>query len=190
MYPFKIYTAENAPPPSDDMLNTIGGMLGFIPNVFAVIAESPSALKAFTQLNQLFADSNFDATSRELIQIAASIENQCAYCVAGHTAFSQMQNVPDDIIDAIRNDLPIANAKLEALNRFTRVLVHKRGSVSPDEVHQFLDAGYTPAQVIDVILGICVKTFSNLTNNVVGIPLDSEFSPHAWHAEDKHRTVG
>jgi alkyl hydroperoxide reductase subunit AhpC len=36
---------------------------------------------------------------------------------------------------------------------------------------------------MEVVLGICVKTFSNLVNNIIGIPLDDEFSKHAWLAD-------
>lgn len=182
MHPFKIHSTTDAPPPSDDLLNAVDDMIGFVPNVFAVIAESPPALKAFIELNQQFAHSDFNATSREIIQTAASVENQCAYCVAGHTAFAGMLDVPGEVIDAVRDDRPITDRKLEALNLFTRSLVRSRGMVPEKEVRQFLAAGYTPAQVLDVILGICVKTFSNLTNNVIGIPLDEEFAVHAWQA--------
>ena len=180
MQPFKIYNAENAKSTSSSLLTTVGDQIGFVPNVFAVIAESPSALKAFIELNNQFAESSLNVTSREIIQMAASVENQCAYCVSGHTAFADMQNISSDTIDAIRNNQPIADSKLEALNKFTRLLVRNRGMVSEKEVQKFLDAGYTPEHVLEVILGICVKTFSNLANNVIGIPLDDEFSEHAW----------
>ena len=116
----------------------------------------------------------------EIIQTVASIENECVYCVAGHTAFAEMQNVSSEIINAIRNNQPLKDKKLEALNQFTRALIRTRGIVSNSDVQQFLDVGYTPAHVIDVILGISLKTFSNTVNNTIGIPLDDEFTKHAW----------
>lgn len=180
MHPFKIHSARGAPPPSDELLEAVNGMLGFVPNVFAVIAESPPALRAFVNLNQQFAQSDFSAASREIIQTAASVENQCAYCVAGHTTFAEMQGVPIEVIDAVRGDRPITDSKLEALNRFTRSVVRNQGMIPKQELRQFLTAGYTPKQVLDVILGISVKTFSNLANNLIGIPLDDEFAGHKW----------
>lgn len=180
MQHFKIYSTEDAPSPADAQLKAVKEMLGFVPNVFAIIAESLPALRAFVELNNLFAESEFDATEREIIQTAASVENACAYCVAGHTGFAEMQKVPGEIIHAVRNNLPIADSKLEALNQFTRLLVRNRGNVSDKEVQQFLNAGYNRAHLLEVILGICVKTFSNLANNVIGIPLDDEFADHAW----------
>jgi uncharacterized peroxidase-related enzyme len=180
MKPFKIYSVKDAQPPSDNLLKTVAEMLGFVPNIFAVIAESSPSLKAFIELNSQFAESSFDATSREIIQTAASVENKCVYCVAGHTTFAEMQNVSSEIINAIRNNQPLQDKKLEALNQFTRTLIRTRGMISNNDVQQFLDVGYTPAHVIDVILGISLKTFSNIVNNVIGIPLDDEFTEHAW----------
>ena len=183
MNTFTIHTCETAPPPADATLTEIGNTLGFVPNVFGVIAESTPALHAFVELNTRFADASLDATARELIQTAVSVENTCGYCVAGHTAFARVQSVPGEVIDAVREGRPIADPKLGALHRFTLALVRTRGDVPEHEMHRFLDAGYTRAQVLEVILGVCVKTFSNLASKVTGIPLDDAFAAHAWPAQ-------
>ena len=47
MIDFPLHTPETAPPPADVMLAGLRDMLGFVPNVFAAIAESPEALRAF-----------------------------------------------------------------------------------------------------------------------------------------------
>jgi len=169
---FTIYDKKNAKPPADEMLAEMESSLGFVPNVFAAIAESPASLKAFIELNTQFNQSVFDATSHQIIQLAVSVENECTYCVAGHTAFSEMQDVPSEIVSAMRNNEPLTDKKLQALNHFTRLLVNIKGPIPEAETKKFLDAGYTANHVIEVILGICVKTFSNLTNNIIGLELD------------------
>lgn len=183
MTPFKIYSPETSNPPVDELLAGIRTALGFVPNVFGTVAQSTPALQAFIQLNSRFAESSFDATCRELIQIAASMENQCGYCVAGHTAFAEMQAVPREVIDALRENRPIDDRKLEALNCFTRAVVRERGMVREQDLKHFLDAGYSHAQVLEVVLGVCAKTFSNIVNNVIGIPLDDAFVDHVWSPE-------
>jgi len=185
MKSFKIYNPSNANPSSGSILAAVHDTIGFVPNVFAVIAESSPALKAFAALNSEFSESSFDATSREIIQTAASVENACIYCVAGHTAFAETQNVSADILEAVRNNQPITDNKLEALNQFTRSVVRSRGNIPESDVEEFLEAGYTQAQVLEVILGICVKTFSNLANNVIGIPLDDEFADYEWKPKEQ-----
>lgn len=189
MKSFTIYNANNAPPSSGAVLTAVAEMIGFVPNVFGVIAESSPALKAFVALNAEFSESSFDATAREIIQTAASVENACKYCVAGHTAFAEAQDVSLDILDAIRNNQVIPDSKLEALNQFTRSVVRSRGNIPESDVETFLNAGYTHSQVLEVILGICVKAFSNLANNVIGIPLDDEFVEHEWKPIEQHKTA-
>jgi len=176
-----VYDKNTANEESAQLLNAVEGMISFIPNIFGVIAESSPALQAFVELNNQLSKSSFGAIEREIIQTAVSVENQCNYCVAGHTAFAHMQDVPAEIIEAVRNNQAIKySKKLEALNQFTRTLVRSKGMIPSQAQEDFLAAGYTHAQVLEVILGICVKTFSNLTNNTIGIPLDDEFRPYKW----------
>ena len=117
------------------------------------------------------------------MQIAVSVENGCAYCVAGHTAFAKMQNVPDDIITAVRNRGMITDPKLRALHDFARAVTAKMGKLDEGELDRFLAAGYSAAQAQEVILGVCTKVFSNLTGILLDIPLDDAFADHAWEPE-------
>jgi len=182
MTPFKIHTAQDTAEPVASILRGTESSLGFVPNLFGVLAESAPALTAFAALNAQFAKSSFSPTEREIIELTVSTENQCGYCVAGHTAFAAMQGVDEGIVQAVREGKPILDQRLEILSRFTRALVRERGMVSKREIERFLDAGYTQQQLLEVILGICVKVFSNLTNNAIGIPLDDAFAPYAWQA--------
>ena len=177
---FKIHTEESAAPAAGEALRSVKEAVGFVPNVFAIIAESVPALQAFVDLNTQLAQSSLSATERELIQIATSVENQCSYCVAGHTAFAAMQDVSPEVVEAVRSGLPIPDARLEALHRFTRLMVQQQGPIPEAEIEALFAAGYSPEQLLEVILGICVKTFSNLANSAIGIPLDNEFSSYAW----------
>lgn len=180
MQRFEIHTPESAPAPAGQILTDMRRTLGFVPNVFAVMAEAPEALRAFAEITQSFGNSSFSPTEREIVQIAASAVNGCAYCVAGHTAFAKLQKAPDDVIAAVRCGRPTGDPKLDALQDFTRALVSQRGHVDAADMERFLAAGYRPAQVFDVIHGIAVKSFSNLTSNLLGLPLDDPFVPYAW----------
>ncbi|MFT5783127.1 MAG: putative peroxidase-related enzyme [Candidatus Krumholzibacteriia bacterium] len=177
---FPIHTAKTVAPPANAQLQAVQESLGFVPNLFGVIAESAPALQAFMALNNEFSQSSLTALEREIVQVVASVENDCAYCVAGHTAFANLQELPADPIEAARGGYPLADPKLAALQRFTIAAVKNRGHVDPMDLLAFKDAGYGPAQVLEVVLGVCVKFFSNLTNNIVGIPLDEEFESFAW----------
>lgn len=177
---FEIHTPETAPAPAAETLAHLNGALGFVPNVFAVMATAPQVLRAFVELNQGFSESSLTPVQREIVQIAASVENTCGYCVAGHTAFAASQGVDEKVVAAVRNGVAIGDPKLQALHAFVLSVVGERGRLDPAVVEQFLAAGYSVAQMHEVILGICVKFFSNLTANLFGLPLDDAFVPYGW----------
>lgn len=182
METFPIHDTRSAEPGASDLLNNVEGQLGFIPNVFGVLANSTPALAAFIDLNGRFGASSFSDIERETIQIAASVERASEYCVAGHTRFALDQQVDEAIVGSLRSVEPVADDKIDALARFTRALVSRGGLVGSDELERFTAAGYTSAQALEVILGICVKTMSNLASNALQIPLDEAFASHAWQA--------
>ncbi len=177
---FDLHSQDTAPTESASQLADIKKSYGFIPNLYGVFAESPAALKAYISIGKIFDESSFSATERQLIILAISRLNECSYCVAAHSVVAGMQKVPDDIIDAIRNDQPIADSKLRALRVFAITVVEKRGWVTESDVITFLAAGYTKAQILEVVLGITFKTLSNYTNHMADTPLDDAFESMAW----------
>lgn len=183
MLTFPIHNADSAPAPAGDTLNAVEAALGFVPNLFAVTAASPVALDALVELNARFAASSLTPTEREIVQLAVSVANGCAYCVAGHSAFAARQRVDADIVSAVRCGGTIADARLEALHRFVRVAVAGRGRVAPIELGRLVLAGYCQAQVCEIVLGIALKTFSNLVTGIADVPLDGAFEAFEWSPE-------
>ena len=181
MTTFQAHTLETAPEGSRPTLEAVRKAFGGIPNLFAVFAESPALVGAYLSLGELFdTASGFDATERQVVLLSTSFENECNYCMAAHSAISKMQQVPDDVVQSLRNGEPIGDPKLEALRTFTLAVVRERGHVDPAAVQDFLDAGYTNRAVLDVILGVGIKTLSNYTNHLAETELDANFVPFAW----------
>jgi len=52
-----------------------------------------------------------------------------------------MQKIPADVIEAIRSDEPIADARLETLRKTVAVLVEQRGWLSEEGIAAFSAAG-------------------------------------------------
>ena len=179
---FPIHDTESATPEAAKVLAGVEAQLGFIPNVFGVLANSTPALAAFADLNGHFGASSLTDIERETVQIAASVERSSEYCVAGHSHFARDQQADETVVESLRSAGPVNDARLEALANFTRALVRSNGRVGPEDLEQFRAAGYDSAQALEVILGICVKTLSNLATNTFGIPLDEAFASSAWQA--------
>lgn len=83
---FKQYTVADAPTASRSALQNVEKALGFVPNLFATLAESPVALEGYLTLDGILAKGTFTGAERQLIQAAVSSANGCAYCAAAHSA--------------------------------------------------------------------------------------------------------
>ena len=180
MATFKIHTPRTAPDQSAGILGIVEANIGFIPNVFATIAESPSALNGIVTLGEAFASSTFTSEEQQIIQLAASTENECVYCVSGHTAFAQALEISDEVVSALRAKEPLPDVRLDVLSKTVRSLIQNRGHIAQSEIDTFFAAGYTRGQFLEVVLGISIKTFSNYVSIALNIPLDEQFEKYIW----------
>jgi uncharacterized peroxidase-related enzyme len=177
---YTVHTPETAPEAAKESLAVIKKAHGFVPNLLAVMAEAPALLKAYRALGALFDGTSFSPSERQVVLLAASYENGCEYCVAVHSVAAGMQKVPNDVVQAIRDGKEIADRKLEALRRFTAAVVSTRGWPSDADTRAFLSAGYARTQILEVVLGIGMKTLSNYTNHIADTPLDQPFAKASW----------
>lgn len=177
---FPIHTIEDAPQASREFLKQAQQKFGFIPNLIGMLAESPAAVNAYVTLSTVFQQSFFTPAERQILLLTTSRENGCAYCVASHSLGALQTGAPKEVVNAIREDRPILDARLAALHRFCCSMVEKRGWVAETEVKAFLDAGFTKAQVLEVVLAISLKTLSNYTNHLAEAPLDAGLQSGKW----------
>ncbi len=181
---FSIHSHQTAPEKARPILDGAKKKYGFVPNLMGALAEAPAALEAYVTLSDILARSSLTPTEREVLTIAVSAQNDCAYCVAAHSTVAAMHNMPEDVIAALRDGRPIDDARLEALRRFAETLVEKRGWADEDDVQAFLAAGLTRQKALEVVLAVAFKTLSNYTNHLVDTPLDAAFAPRAWSARE------
>lgn len=180
MSEFKIHTVETAPADSKAILEGAVKQMGVVPNLFGTMAESPSLLKAYTQLNELFTKTSFDAEELTVVWQTINVEHECHYCVPAHTAIAHSMKVDEAITEALRNNTALPTAKLQALKDFTLSMVRERGNVPAAEMEAFFAAGYGQQQVLEVILGLSQKVISNYVNHVAQTPVDPMFESFAW----------
>jgi uncharacterized peroxidase-related enzyme len=177
---FEIHTESTAPEYAQKLLSNSRAAFGAIPNLHGVMAEAPALLKAYQELGKIFSQTSLTAAEQQVVMLATSYANKCDYCVAAHTIIAGMHKVPADVVQSIRNGVEIAEPKLEALRRFTSKLVATRGWPGDEELERFVQAGYTRANVLEVVLGVGFKTLSNYTNHLAQTPLDAAFAAAAW----------
>jgi uncharacterized peroxidase-related enzyme len=181
MSQFQIHSILTANATAKPLLEGSLKKYGFVPNLHGGLAEAPAALKAYIELTALFDQTSFSPTEQQVILLAISAENHCTYCVAAHSMIAKhMVKADPAIVEALRNGTPLPDSKLEALAGFARTVVKNRGVVCGQTLDKFITAGYSRAQVLEVVLGVAFKTLSNYTNHIINIPLDTAFQAEAW----------
>ena len=177
---FPIHTQDTAPAKSKSLLDRLLKTIGFVPGLYGVLAESPKTLEAYDVLARLFKGTSLSTNEQHVVLLTINYENNCGYCMPAHTGLAKLDKVPEDVIEALRNGVPIVDPSLEALRRFTVQVVDKRGFVDDSDVQAFLDAGYTRQKILEVILGMSYKVISNYTNHITNTPVDEAFKKFIW----------
>lgn len=180
MSEFKLHDKTSAPEDSRPLLEASEQGFGMIPNLHAVMAESPQVLKGYQELHGLFQQTSLSAVEQNVVWLTINVEHRCHYCVPAHTLIAQGAGVPEDVIEALRNERPLPDKRLEALRSFTLKMVRNRGQVSEADIAAFQDAGFSNRHVLEVILGIAQKVMSNYINAIAETPIDAPFRKHEW----------
>jgi len=183
MTEFTIHTTETAGE-SAPMLDAANKAYGFVPNMLAIMAESPQLLEGYMTLAGIFDKTSLSETERQIILMTNNRMNGCTYCMAAHTTISQMKGVPEDVIDSLRNATPIADTKLETLRTFAEKVNTSRGWPEESDIQALFAAGYDKRTVLEVVLGTGLKVLSNYTNHISGTPVDNAFTPNAWMQQE------
>ncbi|MDE1150215.1 MAG: carboxymuconolactone decarboxylase family protein [Azospirillaceae bacterium] len=180
MTTFTAYTIETAPEAARPTLQGVKGAFGFVPNLQAHMAESPELLAGYSSLWDLFSKSTLTPHEQQVVYLTSNFENECHYCMAGHTTLAKMQKMDPAVIEALRAGTPLPDQRLEALHAFTTLVVRNRGWVDDAAVDAFINAGYTRRNVLEVVLGVATKVMSNYTNHIVHTPLDGFMHGNEW----------
>tara|TARA_A100001391_G_scaffold160599_1_gene119296 strand:- start:264 stop:836 length:573 start_codon:yes stop_codon:yes gene_type:complete len=180
MTEFNLYDETNAPEAARPVLKTAKGAFGFVPNLLGTLAESPATAEAYLTLAGIVDKTSLTPAERQVVLLAVSYENTCHYCMAAHSTLAGGAGVDAATLDALRSGAALPDARLDALAQFARTMVQERGYASEADIKAFLDAGFTKANIFDVITATALKTISNYANHIAETPVDDAFKPQTW----------
>jgi len=180
MSEYTVHTPDTAPGSAGESLQASQKAFGFIPNLHGVMAEQPALLEAYKAMSTLSAQTGLSPVEQQVVFQVSNFENGCTYCVAAHSVISDGQKVPADITEALRAGEPLADLKLQALAKYTRLVVTDRGWVSEADQQAFFAAGYSKADALAVVVLVSMKVLSNYTNHIAETPLDAAFKSREW----------
>jgi len=92
----------------DDILAT--RKTDYINNFWKALAHDPVTLKrTWESIKQIMAPGALDPLTKELIYIAVSVTNQCAYCIASHTDSARGKGMTDEVFHELMAVVGMAN---------------------------------------------------------------------------------
>ena len=175
MATFTVPTRDTVSPSNQVVFDNLKKGLGKVPNLYATLAHSETALGNYLAFQN--AKSSINGKAREVVNLVVSQVNSCDYCLAAHTAVGGMLGLTPDQILEIRGGRASFDPKLDALARLTRNIADKRGHADPALVDAFLAAGWTRGNLVDVIVVIGDKTVTNYLHSTTKVPVDFPAAP-------------
>jgi uncharacterized peroxidase-related enzyme len=156
---------EHVPAESKSTLDTFTKNIGFTPNMMATFAQSPIAFNAWATLLGSLSKA-LDVKTRDSIGLAVSEVNGCNYCLTVHSfTAAHMAKLPaEDIVLARKGHA--RDPKRDVAVRFARKVIESRGHVTDADVQAVRDAGYTDANIMEIVAFVAMYSLTNFFNNV------------------------
>ncbi|HLA91011.1 MAG TPA: carboxymuconolactone decarboxylase family protein [Gemmatimonadaceae bacterium] len=175
---FHVHTPDSAPAGAREILGTIARSYGFVPNLAAVLAESPATLNGLLGFMSAYdaKEMTLSPVERQVVLLAVSAKNGCEYCAAAHGMLASKNGLDRAEVVNLQQGRPLRDAKLETLRRFAEMIAGTRGRASEADLEAFFTAGFSRAQVFEVIFGVALKTLTNYANHIARPPVNEQFA--------------
>jgi len=177
---FAVPTRDQVSENNQAIFDNLQKNLGFVPNLYATMAYNDTALGDYLTFQNR--KSTLKAKEREVINLVVSQVNDCRYCQSAHTVLGKMNGFTEDQILEIRSGEASFDAKLDTLAQFVQSITINRGKPSEASVEALFEAGYTNANLIDILVVIGDKFVSNFLHGVAQFPIDFPVAPELEEA--------
>lgn len=156
---------DQVPAESKPTLDAFTRNIGFTPNMMATFAQSPIAFNAWAGLLGGLSKA-LDVKTRDSIGLVVSEVNGCNYCLTVHsfTAEHMAKLSAEEIIMARKGR---ANEpRRDAAVQFARKVIEARGNVTDADLQAVRAAGYSDANVMEIVALVAMYSLTNFFNNV------------------------
>lgn len=157
---------------SQTILESVEKKMGKIPNLYATIGYSSSALKSMLETEASLAhDSSYTAKEREAINLIVSQVNKCDYCLAAHTTLAKMRGFTEEDTLEIRKG-SFSEAKLDAVIKLADSIANNKGNAGNGALENFFNAGYDEKALVELTALVALRSFTNYVFVNTQIPVD------------------
>ncbi|HBV39713.1 MAG TPA: carboxymuconolactone decarboxylase [Erwinia sp.] len=170
-----LHTISSAPAASRPLLQSSIDGFGWIPWQSGYMAESPALLASYQYAHDAFSQCSLNEEERAIVWITTGLINDCAYTVQAHSWIAQHKGVSSDTLTRLVKQPESLSGRLAALYQFTRTVALAQGNIPAKAVGEFLQAGFSKENMLDVILGVAQKTMSTLLNSIAETDIEPQF---------------
>jgi len=154
-----------------ELLEGVQAKIGMTPNMMKTMAQSPAVLEAYLGFSGALSRGGLSAQLREQIAITVAQANSCEYCLSAHTTIGKMVGLKPEELAASRQ-AQAAEAKADAGLKFAQALVVNRGLVSDNALAAVRAAGFSEAEITEVVANVALNIFTNYFNHVTQTEVD------------------
>lgn len=147
MTKFTVPTKDEVGTDNKAIFDKLNSTLGFVPNLYAAISYSDTALGNYLQLQN--GKTSLSKREKEVVNLVVSQVNGCRYCQSAHTAIAKMNGFTDDQILEIRGGSASFDNRLDALAKLTSAITSTKGNPAKSILEDFFKAGYTKGSLVD-----------------------------------------
>lgn len=165
-------TVGDAPEASRPLLDAVASQLGSVPNLFRAVAVSPQALEGYLGLSGALGKGALSAATRERIALAVAEVNGCDYCLSAHTYLGRNLARLDDAEITANRSGGSNDPKADAAVRFAAKVARERGRLADADFAAVRAAGYSDAQIIEIVQHVALNVWTNYFNNVFQTDID------------------
>jgi uncharacterized peroxidase-related enzyme len=168
----KPVSPESATGKTKDLYGVIKGRLGVVPNMMQTMGNSPAFLQGYLSLGDTLNGGKLGAKIGELIALTVAETNECNYCLSAHSYIgANLIKMDSYTIEAARN-AESADPKIEAILKFAKILVNKKGQAADDDVAALKEAGVTEGEIGEIVGYVALNILTNYFNTVAKTEID------------------
>jgi uncharacterized peroxidase-related enzyme len=162
---------DDAPAATQPILDGVNKLLGFVPNLHRLMSQSPATLTGWLGLQSPLSKT-LDVKTRDGIALAVSQANECDYCLSAHSYVAgTFAKLPAEEITLNRQGKS-SDPKRAAAVHFAKRVIETKGKVSDAELATVRAAGFTDAQVIEIVALSAQFLMTNFMNNLADTDID------------------
>ncbi len=165
-------TIEAAPAAAQPLLQAVKKQLGVAPNLFRLVANSPAALEGYVSLSGALGKGELPAATHERIALAVAEINGCDYCLSAHTYLGRNVAKLDDAEITANRQGASNDMKADAAVKFAVRVTNTRGHITGDDFAAVKSAGYSDAQIVEIVQHVALNTWTNYINTVGETEID------------------